>query len=225
MGKRTDSKTFFNKMRPYAEKVKAVLGVPVSVTLAQWAYESGFEDQTRWIGHNNYSGITNGGESKGFRKFNTIDDFVQAHIKNLSIQRYGYPEIVTASRAGRLPEEIAGLFAKSKWNTSDHYYINGKNILIDYIQKYDLKRFDSGGGQASQSISFTHPNGQTTQYAIDHGNKPSTSNDETSLIESTKELIRNVSVIFTGEFWEKTGLVVVGIVLFVIGFKFVLTAK
>lgn len=234
MGKRTDPKTFFEKMRPYAEKVKAVLGIPVSITLAQWAYESDFEGP-KWTGNRtgkyNYSGIRK--DNKSFRSYSSIDKFVDDHIRILSLKdnpnsdwKRGYEAIVDASKSGRSIPEIADAFAKSRWNMSNHYIVNGKNILVDRINEYNLTRFDGGDQTSSnqQNISYTHPDGQTTQYAIDHGNKPSTINDGDNDISIT-EFLGKLSYVFSKEFWEKSGLFIIGIVLVVIGFKFVLTAK
>lgn len=154
--------SFFNKMRPYAMRVEKETGIPASVTLAQWALESGFESSS-WVGHNNYSGIRRNGR---FEQYDTIDDFVDDHIRVLNLSYYD--KVRQAALEGRSPEEIALLLGESPWDEG-HYLKDGVagKKLLDLMRGWGL----SGGGtlpSADSASDFVLSQG--TQYTKDsHG--------------------------------------------------------
>lgn len=126
-----EPRAFFQKLLPYARVVRRVLGAPEAATLIHWAFESGFESP-KWIGHNNYAGLTNAGETTGFREYVSIWAFVASYCRTLVlVDETGaayYAEYLEACRRGAPIEECLLALARSPWDLR-HYGGDGRNIV------------------------------------------------------------------------------------------------
>jgi len=137
----TDPGTWFNKMRPEAERLRDLLGAGpnvVPVFLAQWAHETGFESP-KWIGGNNYSGLTDGEQ---FRSFGSAKDHTRAQAAALQDPdwAWAYAPFVDAARQNDPPEQLAEYLGVTPWN-EDHYQGDGNmpgGVLVGIMHDYGL---------------------------------------------------------------------------------------
>lgn len=196
-----ENKAFYKKLYPYAKYIYLITGMPVSVLLAQFAHESGFESPS-WIGHNNYAGITNPGGATRFKQYATIIGFANDYVKTIRLKYYA--GVLAAVKAKRTPDEIALELSKSPWDAG-HY--GGGQSLLAKMKADNLYQYDQGLGLTMEKS----PEQQATdlQKAV-FGE---------SGIALFGNLNKSLDYLRTAEFWEKFGLIAGGTVLVIIGLR------
>jgi flagellum-specific peptidoglycan hydrolase FlgJ len=91
---------FITKYLPYAERVKQELGQPVTLTLAQWAHETGMSTSKLSQQSNNLGGIkyTRNSETAhretriysamNYARYDSLDDFTTDYIRVMNLDYY-----------------------------------------------------------------------------------------------------------------------------------------
>jgi hypothetical protein len=174
----TDPNEFFNKLLPFAQQAREETGLPVSVILAQWAVESGFEADN-WVGNLNYAGITkDGGPAAGFREYASTEEFTKDYISTLQLSYYdgvrqaaaeGAPVAVIAETLGRSPWDAAGY-------TDPELGYPG-STLLQTISSYNLLRYEAAPEGANEPAKDNF--GEALQRFL-NGTDPNTGEPETS---------------------------------------------
>lgn len=114
-----------------AQKVQEKYGVPASVTLAQYALESGYGSST--VGKNNYFNIKGNGAG-GYRDYNTKEDSFMDYGRLLSTERY----TSQTSGASNVSEYVQGV--KNAGYAEDSEYTTK---LMSIIDSNDLTQYDT----------------------------------------------------------------------------------
>lgn len=195
----TEPNDFFGRLLPYAQEVRNATGMPVSVTLAQWAHESGFEG-SNWVGGNNYSGITAGGPPN-FLKFGSLEEFTQKHIATLKESPYW--GVRSVARQVGTPAIVAEALGRSPWS-GDHYADPEQGtpggLLIKVIKENDLIRYDQAP-----------PVKPGTSY------EPPASGQKWWLPSSVGDFYANLnSTVLSGAWWKRSGQLLLVLLLGVI---------
>lgn len=133
---------YFDQMAPYAAKASAKLGIPKSVILAQWSWETAFGTNRGSTDLNNHGGIkyvgasTQDYKSGMYAGYASIDSFVDDYVRVLSLKYYD-----DVRKAGATPgiDDDAKALGASPYAESG--YANGNNIL-QRITQYGLTTFD-----------------------------------------------------------------------------------
>ncbi|MBK5251108.1 MAG: glucosaminidase domain-containing protein [Peptostreptococcaceae bacterium] len=167
-----DPKSYFDKMSPYAAKASAALGIPKSVILAQWSWETAFGTNRGSKDLNNHGGIkyvgasTQGYESGMYAGYATIDSFVDDYVRVLSL-RY-YDDVRKAGATPGINDDVVALGASPY---AESGYANGNNIL-QRIKQYGLITFDgasSTGSVASDTLAGVKAQSDKIVYSKDTG--------------------------------------------------------
>ena len=143
--------SFISAILPYARKVHAQTGLPVSTIIAQCAVESRFGVSGLALKHGNFFGYKcqERGCRRGnhcvnmaddtphdrFRKFNTAGEAFQAYSNLIKNPRYKAACSHTGKFAGR---KAAASLKKCGYATAKDYAAT----LISVIEKYDLEQYD-----------------------------------------------------------------------------------
>ena len=115
-----------------AKEVQEKYGVPASVTLAQYALESGYGSST--VGKNNFFNIKGDG-TKGYRDYETKEDSFLDYGRLLSTDRY----TAQTSGASNVSEYVQGV--KNAGYAEDANYVDK---LMSIITKNNLTQYDTG---------------------------------------------------------------------------------
>ena len=145
---------FSNEVVRLAQESEEKYGVPASVTLAQYALESGYGKSQLAKTKNNYFGMRNG--SKGWQTFDSMADSFDAHGKLLSGSLYA-SKTVNASTVEEYVNGIAETYAPSSDGNNDYA---GK--LLEIIENNNLTQYDSGNyssGSVSESSTSNSSGG------------------------------------------------------------------
>lgn len=129
--------TFSNEVIKLAQETEEKYGVPASVTLAQYALESGYGSSYLARTKNNYFGMRNG--SKGFQEFSSMEESFDAHGKLLTEERYS-SKTAGASTVTEYVNAIAETYAPSS-DGNNNYAGN----ILKIIEYNNLTQYDSGG--------------------------------------------------------------------------------
>jgi len=138
--------SYFEQMAPYAAKASAALGIPKSVILAQWSWETAFGTNRGSKDLNNHGGIkyvgasTQDYESSMYAGYASIDSFVDDYVRVLSL-RY-YDDVRKAGATPGIEDDTKALGASPY---AESGYANGNNIL-QRITQYGLTAFDGISG-------------------------------------------------------------------------------
>ena len=128
--------TFSSEVIRLAQQSEEKYGVPASVTLAQYALESGYGKSTIAKTKNNYFGMRNG--SSGWQSFNSMSDSFDAHGKLLAGDLYS-SKTANAKTVEEYVNGIAETYAPSSDGNNDY-----AGQLLKIINDNDLTRYDSG---------------------------------------------------------------------------------
>ena len=129
----------------YAKEVQSTYGVPASVTLAQYAYESGYGTSNLAKKNNNYFGMRNG--SKGWQKFDSKKDSFLAYGKLLSGELYT-SKTKDAENVTQYVNAMAETYAPASDGNNNYAENILKIISENNLTQYDTT-FSGGGGTAS----------------------------------------------------------------------------
>ena len=131
-----------------AKKVNEKYGVPVSVTLGQYALESGYGEHT--VGKNNYFNIKGKG-TNGYKDYDSKEEAFMAYGKLLTNQRY--TDYTTGARTAK--EYITGI--KNAGYAEDENYISK---VMSIINSNNLTSYDNGNYSTSTTTeSFLNNTG------------------------------------------------------------------
>lgn len=130
-----------------AQETERKYGVPASVTLAQYALESGYGKSTLAKTKNNYFGMRNG--SAGWQSFDSKADSFDAHGRLLAKPLYA-DKVKNAKTVEEYVNGIAETYAPSSDGNSNYA---GK--LMQIIRSNNLTQYDSGNYAATGSTGST----------------------------------------------------------------------
>lgn len=131
-----------------AKKVNEKYGVPVSVTLGQYALESGYGEHT--VGKNNYFNIKGDGTG-GYRDYNSKEESFMDYGKLLTNQRY------TDYTAGAMTVEEYITGVKNAGYAEDENYISK---VMSIINSNNLTAYDNGNySNSTTTKSFLNKTG------------------------------------------------------------------
>lgn len=131
----------------YAQEVQTKYGVPASVTLAQYAYESGYGTSQLAKENKNYFGMRDG--SSGWQKFNSKKESFLAYGKLLASDLYA-----SKTKGAENVTEYVNAIAETYAPESDGNNAYAENIL-KIIEEGNLTQYDTeesvtgGGGSAN----------------------------------------------------------------------------
>lgn len=128
--------TFTSEDIRLAQESEQKYGVPASVTLAQYALESGYGKSTLAKTKNNYFGMRNG--SKGWQTFNSKAESFDAHGKLLSNDLYS-----SKTAGAKTVQEYVHAFAETYAPSSDGNN-NYAGKLLQIIEDNNLTQYDGG---------------------------------------------------------------------------------
>lgn len=138
---------FSNEVIKLAQESEEKYGVPASVTLAQYALESGYGKSQLAKNKNNYFGMRNG--SSGWQSFDSMAESFDAHGKLLSGSLYA-SKVTNAETVEDYVYGIAETYAPSSDGNNDYA---GK--LLSIIRENNLTQYDSGNYSSGYSVSET----------------------------------------------------------------------
>jgi hypothetical protein len=146
-------------------------GIPASITLAQGILESGNGESRLAVEgknhfgikcHSNWNGetIIEDDDEKGecFRKYSKVADSYRDH--SLFLTERGRYSFLFEYQKTDYKKWAKGL-KKAGYATNPKY----PTLLIDLIERYDLSRFDNGGGQ-QKNLFVTHTYGFPFLYGV-----------------------------------------------------------
>jgi hypothetical protein len=125
---------FFTAALSFAQQAHNATGVEVSVILAQWADENGYD----WPPPGNNPGNVGNTQHGGQVTYVSIADGVAAYIYTMKLAYY---------KAVRAPvgwQDQALALGASPW-AAGHYGNPPGSGLVDIIETYELMRYDNGG--------------------------------------------------------------------------------
>lgn len=171
--------TFSSKAIKLAQESESKYGVPASVTLAQYALESGYGTSFLARTKNNYFGMKNG--SKGWQSFNSMEDSFNAHGKLLSGERYA-SKTANAKTVQDYVSGIAETYAPSSDGNNNY-----AGQIMQIINDNNLTQYDTGNYSGSNTILYSS------------GNTLTSDKDNGSLWDSIlSSVVTSVAVIFIG---------------------------
>lgn len=141
---------FSNEVIQLAQQTEEKYGVPASVTLAQYALESGYGKSQLAKTKNNYFGMRNG--SKGWQSFDSMEDSFEAHGELLAKPLYS-DKVKNASSVEEYVNGIAETYAPSSDGNNNYA---GKLLQIIYdnnLTQYDSGNYSSGSASAASGTS------------------------------------------------------------------------
>lgn len=161
-----EAETFFSRLRPEAERLTQLIGAgsnAVPVFQAQWAVESAYGGTLpgfNWIGHENYSGLTDGGPPN-FRKFASVEEHTRAQAAALQDPDYApnYAPFLQAARENQSPTLLARLLGLSGWDANQ--YRGDSDLpgqaLIDVIERDNLQPASLPASSTAGMTGFPPP--------------------------------------------------------------------
>lgn len=151
---------FSNEVIALAQETEKKYGVPASVTLAQYALESGYGTSGLATTANNYFGITgsyNGNSvirsGRNWRKYASMEESFDDHGRLLTTGRYA-EATKGVSSAGEYVDAIAEIYAPSSDGNNNYA---GK--LKSIINSNNLTQYDGGGSGLSVNFANATPTG------------------------------------------------------------------
>lgn len=144
-----------------AQESERKYGVPASVTLAQYALESGYGTSTLAKTKNNYFGMRNG--SRGWQTFQSKADSFDAHGRLLASDRYA-SKTAGSTTIKDYVESFAETYAPSSDGNNDY---SGK--LLKIIEDNNLTQYDGGSLSVSVTTSNDSSLGDSILSAIIQG--------------------------------------------------------
>lgn len=115
---------YYKKMLPYGKKVEQKIGIPAATVVAWWSWETDFGTNNS-SKHNNHAGIK--ANSKGrdyvagiYAGYNSLDSFVADYCRILSLNAYGYPQVIKAGKDGKDTATITKAHNASSWSEADY---------------------------------------------------------------------------------------------------------
>lgn len=144
-----------------AQESERKYGVPASVTLAQYALESGYGKSALARNRNNYFGMRNG--SKGWQTFDSKADSFDAHGRLLSGSLYA-----SKTKNAKTVEQYVNAIAETYAPSSDGNN-NYAGQLLQIIRANNLTQYDSGNYSAAGATGST-TSGETTGGFASIGN-------------------------------------------------------
>lgn len=151
---------FSTEVIQLAQETQRKYGVPASVTLAQYALESGYGSSGLATTANNYFGITgsyNGNSvvrnGRYWRKYDSMEQSFDDHGRLLSQGRYAEATKGT-NNAGEYIDAIAEIYAPSSDGNNNYA---GK--LKSIIASNNLTQYDTNTGGNNNSIGLITPTG------------------------------------------------------------------
>lgn len=136
---------FSSEVVRLAQQSEQKYGVPASVTLAQYALESGYGKSQLAKTKNNFFGMRNG--SKGWQSFDSMADSFDAHGKLLSKPLYA-DKVKNAQTVEEYVNGIAETYAPSSDGNNNYA---GK--IMQIINENNLTQYDSGNYSSGSSSS------------------------------------------------------------------------
>lgn len=133
-----------------AQESEQKYGVPASVTLAQYALESGYGKSTLAKTKNNYFGMRNG--SKGWQTFDSKAESFDAHGRLLSNDLYS-----SKTAGAKSVEEYVYGFAETYAPSSDGNN-NYAGKIMQIINENNLTQYDGGSLSSGGAIMPTETN-------------------------------------------------------------------
>lgn len=141
-----------------AKKVQEKYGVPASVTLAQYALESGYGTSNLAKNNKNYFGMRAG--SNGWQKFNSKEESFMAYGKLMSSDLY-----TSKTNGSKTINEYVESFSETYAPSSDgNTNYSGKVLKIisqNNLTQYDTGDYGSVTGVSSSTSSGSSSNGLT----------------------------------------------------------------
>ena len=125
---------FSSEVIRLAQESEVKYGVPASVTLAQYALESGYGKSSLAKNNNNYFGMRNG--SNGWQSFDSMAESFDAHGKLLSKPLYA-DKTANAANAEEYINAIAETYAPSSDGNSGY-----SDKIMKIINDNDLTQYD-----------------------------------------------------------------------------------
>lgn len=148
---------FSSEVVRLAQQSEQKYGVPASVTLAQYALESGYGKSQLAKTKNNYFGMRNG--SKGWQSFDSMADSFDAHGKLLAKPLYA-DKVKNAQTVEEYVNGIAETYAPSSDGNNNYA---GK--IMQIINENNLTQYD-GGNYSSGSISIGSTSSSSTSGSL-----------------------------------------------------------
>lgn len=137
-GKTTKDKRITAEVIQSAQAAEIKYGVtPTSVTIAQWALESGFGTSKLSKSHKNYFGMKNP-NGKGYQSFASMKESFDAHGALLAKESY-----TKLSNGATTPEEYIRRIAERYAPVSDGN-VNYAGTIAKLINTYDLNQYNTG---------------------------------------------------------------------------------
>lgn len=127
-----DPEEFVRQMKPYAETASKGTNLPVNFLLAQWAEESGYGTSPLAQFYNNFGGIKSG-DTGGFRKYSTPDEFAQDVIR-VYTDNSRFNQLLAHARAGASIKTLFNDLSKCGYATSSGY---GEKIRTKFLPTID----------------------------------------------------------------------------------------
>ena len=128
-----------------AQESQRKYGVPASVTLAQYALESGYGKSTLAKTKNNYFGMRNG--SKGWQSFDSKAASFDAHGKLLAGKLYS-SKTQGATNVSEYVNAIAETYAPSSDGNNNY-----AGAILKIIEENNLTQYDSGVYSTGVSVN------------------------------------------------------------------------
>ena len=144
-----------------AQESERKYGVPASVTLAQYALESGYGTSTLATTKNNYFGMRNG--NRGWQTFSSKADSFDAHGRLMASDLYAN-KTAGSTTVKEYVESLAETYAPSSDGNNDY---SGK--LLKIIEDNNLTQYDGGSLSVSVTASNDSSLGDSILSAIIQG--------------------------------------------------------
>lgn len=145
---------FSSEVIKLAQESEQKYGVPASVTLAQYALESGYGKSTVAKTKNNYFGMRNG--SNGWQSFDSMADSFDAHGELLSKSLYA-DKTANATTAEEYVRAIAETYAPSSDGNAGY-----ADKIMKIINDNNLTQYDGGNYGGSKATTKKTTTKKTT---------------------------------------------------------------
>ena len=154
---------FSQKVINLAQQSEIKYGVPASVTLAQYALESGYGTSKLAQNNQNYFGIKgnyNGQSENGYRLYSSIEESFDDHGALLAKPLYA-DKTKSATTISEYVNAIAETYAPSS-DGNNNYAAKLLKIIDDYnLTQYDQGLMNRGTGGGGSSASTTTTTGKS----------------------------------------------------------------
>lgn len=143
---------FSQEVISLAQQSEVKYGVPASVTLAQYALESGYGTSNLAVNKNNYFGMKSG--SSGWQSFNSMAESFDAHGKLLAKPLYA-EKTAGATNVYEYISAIAETYAPSSDGNAGYV-----DKIMNIIESNNLTQYD---GDQWQNFTYSGSAGSVTQ--------------------------------------------------------------